>query len=65
MAEQQLNAERRFGGLNRLYGEGSVDLLQQTHVMVAGIGGVGSWCVEALARSGVGMLTIIEMDHVS
>lgn len=65
MAEQQLNAERRFGGLNRLYGEGSVDLLQQTHVMVAGIGGVGSWCVEALARSGVGMLTIIDMDHVS
>ena len=65
MAEQQLNAERRFGGLNRLYGEGSVDILGHAHIMIAGIGGVGSWCVEALARSGIGMLTIVDMDHIS
>lgn len=65
MAEQKLNAERRFGGLNRLYGDGSLDVLGGSHIMVAGIGGVGSWCVEALARSGVGMLTIIDMDHLS
>lgn len=64
MAEPS-NAERRFGGLNRLYGAGSVQALQQAHVMVAGIGGVGSWCVEALARSGIGMLSIIDMDHIN
>lgn len=65
MAPQQLNAERRFGGLNRLYGEGSLDRLQTAHIMIAGIGGVGSWCVEALARSGIGQLTLIDLDHVS
>lgn len=65
MVPQQLNAERRFGGLNRLYGEGSIDRLQAAHIMIAGIGGVGSWCVEALARSGVGQLTLIDLDHVS
>ncbi len=62
---QQHNAERRFGGLDRLYGEGSLLRLQAAHIMVAGIGGVGSWCVEALARSGVGQLTLIDLDHVS
>lgn len=65
MVEQQINAERRFGGLNRLYGDNSVSTLQAAHIMVAGIGGVGSWCVEALARSGVGCITLIDMDHVS
>lgn len=65
MAQQQLNAERRFGGLDRLYGEGSLARLQAAHVMIAGIGGVGSWCVEALARSGIGRLTLIDLDHVS
>jgi len=39
--------------------------LRQAHVIVAGIGGVGSWCAEALARSGVGALTLIDLDHVS
>lgn len=65
MSAQQSNIERRFGGLNRLYGVGSLTHLQSAHIMVAGIGGVGSWCVEALARSGIGTLTIIDMDHVS
>lgn len=62
---QQHNAERRFGGLDRLYGDGSLACLRQAHIMVAGIGGVGSWCVEALARSGVGRLTLIDLDHIS
>ncbi len=62
---QQEQLERRFGGLNRLYGEGRLSDLLAAHVMVAGIGGVGSWCVEALARSGVGRLTLIDMDHIS
>ncbi len=56
---------RRFDGLNRLFGDHSVQKLQQAHVVIAGIGGVGSWCVEALARSGVGQLTLVDMDVVS
>lgn len=65
MAEKQISVERRFGGLNRLFGEGSVTKLQDAHIMVAGIGGVGSWCVEALTRSGVGQISLIDMDHIS
>ena len=55
---------RRFGGVDRLYGTGSLAQLAQAHVCVIGLGGVGSWAVEALARSGVGRLTLIDMDHV-
>ncbi len=58
------DAERRFGGLERLYGGRSCAALQQAHVAVVGIGGVGSWAAEALARSGVGALTLIDLDHV-
>lgn len=65
MAERQIQIKRRFDGLNRLYGEGSVTRLQDAHIMIAGIGGVGSWCVEALARSGIGQMTLIDMDHIS
>ena len=54
----------RFRGIDRLYGAGSVARLAQAHVCVIGIGGVGSWAVEALARSGVGRLTIIDADEV-
>ena len=59
------DAERRFGGLDRLYGAGSATRLRDGHVVVAGIGGVGSWCAEALARCGVGRLTLIDLDHVA
>ena len=48
------NTSRRFSSLARLYGETASQGLAQSHVMIAGIGGVGSWTVEALARSGVG-----------
>ena len=58
------DVERRFGGLERLYGARSGAALQQAHVAVVGIGGVGSWAAEALARSGVGALTLIDLDHV-
>jgi len=61
----EANLQRRFGGLSRLYGQGSVELLAAAHVCVVGIGGVGSWTVEALARSGVGRLTLIDLDHVA
>lgn len=58
-------AERRFGGIQRLYGERALQVLRATHVVIVGVGGVGSWAVEALARSGVGRLTLIDMDHVA
>ncbi|MGS5087227.1 tRNA threonylcarbamoyladenosine dehydratase [Hydrogenophaga sp. A37] len=57
--------ERRFGGLRRLYGVPGAQAIFDAHVVVVGIGGVGSWAVEALARSGVSRLTLIDMDHVS
>lgn len=57
--------QRRFGGLDRLYGPQTVDALARAQVVVAGIGGVGTWCVEALARSGVGALTLIDLDHIA
>jgi tRNA A37 threonylcarbamoyladenosine dehydratase len=56
---------RRFGGIERLYGAGSLARLMAVHVCVIGIGGVGSWAAEALARSGVGRLTLIDLDHVA
>jgi tRNA A37 threonylcarbamoyladenosine dehydratase len=56
---------RRFGGIDRLYGPGSLARAAAAHVVVIGIGGVGSWAVEALARSGVGRLTLIDLDHVA
>lgn len=56
--------ERRFGGLGRLYGQAALERLRTAHVAVVGVGGVGSWTVEALARSGVGQLTLVDMDDV-
>ena len=57
--------ERRFGGLRRLYGDAAYRRLRSLRVAVVGIGGVGSWAAEALARSGVGALTLIDLDHVA
>ncbi|MDO5623502.1 MAG: tRNA threonylcarbamoyladenosine dehydratase [Pseudomonadota bacterium] len=57
--------ERRFGGLARLYGSQGAERIRAAHVAVAGIGGVGSWAAEALARSGVARLTLIDLDHVA
>ncbi len=54
----------RFGGIARLYGRAGLQRLSQSHVCVVGVGGVGSWAVEALARSGVGALTLIDLDEV-
>jgi tRNA A37 threonylcarbamoyladenosine dehydratase len=56
---------RRFGGLDRLYGGGARMRLHKARVAVIGVGGVGSWAVEALARSGIGNLTLIDFDHVA
>ena len=54
----------RFGGVERLYGRGALERLSRAHVAIIGVGGVGSWTVEALARSGIGALTLIDMDDV-
>lgn len=57
--------ERRFGGLRRLYGSQGAQRIFDAHVVVVGIGGVGSWAAEALARSGVRRLGLIDMDHIA
>ncbi len=57
--------ERRFGGMARLHGAENAARLRAAHVCVIGIGGVGSWAAEALARSGIERLTLIDLDHVA
>ncbi|MHC4995086.1 MAG: tRNA threonylcarbamoyladenosine dehydratase [Planctomycetota bacterium] len=54
----------RFGGIQRLYGRAAAERLRQAHVAVIGIGGVGSWAAEALARTGVGRITLVDLDDV-
>lgn len=56
---------RRFGGVARLYGQAALERFRGAHVAVVGVGGVGSWVVEALARSAVGRLTLIDLDNVA
>jgi tRNA A37 threonylcarbamoyladenosine dehydratase len=57
--------ERRFAGIARLYGEAGYARLRAARVAVVGIGGVGSWAAEALARSAVGALDLIDLDHIA
>jgi tRNA A37 threonylcarbamoyladenosine dehydratase len=57
--------ERRFGGVTRLYGAEGAERLRLASVCVVGIGGVGSWSVEALARTGIGKLTVVDLDMVA
>jgi tRNA A37 threonylcarbamoyladenosine dehydratase len=56
---------RRFGGVARAYGEAGAARIARAHVVVVGVGGVGSWAAEALARCGIGRLTLIDLDHVA
>jgi tRNA threonylcarbamoyladenosine dehydratase len=56
---------RRFGGMARLYGADGAARVAASNVVVVGVGGVGSWAAEALARSGVGRLTLVDLDHVA
>lgn len=60
-----LDYSRRFGGIARLYGDNGLASLSRARVCVVGVGGVGSWAVEALARSAVGHITLIDLDHVA
>lgn len=65
MESLPVDADRRFSGLERIYGVEGAKLIRGSHVVVVGLGGVGSWAAEALARSGVNTITLIDMDHVS
>ena len=64
-AADDADLERRFGGLRRLYGAAGYARLRAARVAVVGLGGVGSWAVEALARSGVAELVLVDLDHVA
>lgn len=64
-SESVADSARRFAGIDRVYGPGALDRALAAHVVVVGIGGVGSWAAEALARSGVGRITLIDLDHVA
>lgn len=61
----RLDIARRFSGVRRLYGEQGLTRLQQVHILVIGIGGVGSWAVEALARNAIGQLTLVDLDNIA
>jgi tRNA A37 threonylcarbamoyladenosine dehydratase len=65
MSSDQLDYSRRFGGVSRLYGADGLARLQTAHVCVIGIGGVGSWAAEALARNAVGAITLIDLDNIA
>lgn len=64
VSELPMSEDQRLGGIVRLYGAEQTNILTNSHVAVVGIGGVGSWTAEALARSGIGHLTLIDLDDV-
>lgn len=61
----EIDSKRQFGALRRLYGTLGAQQITSAHIVIVGIGGVGSWSAEALARSGVSRLTLVDLDHVS
>ncbi len=63
--EAAIDHARRFGGVARLFGAAALEALGASHIVVVGVGGVGSWAAEALARSAVGRITLVDMDHVA
>lgn len=64
MSDTAINYDYRFGGIERLYGKGSLDRIKSAHVLIVGIGGVGSWVAEALTRSGIGSMTLVDLDDI-
>ena len=64
-AVHDIDYARRFGGIARLYGDAALTRFQNAHVCVIGVGGVGSWIVEALARSTIGAITMIDLDNLA
>jgi tRNA A37 threonylcarbamoyladenosine dehydratase len=63
--QHDVDFARRFGGIARLYGDAALARFRNAHVCVIGVGGVGSWVVEALARSAIGRITMIDLDNVA
>lgn len=61
----EVNQNRRFGGVARLYGEEGLKAFKKAHVLVAGLGGVGSWAAEALARSAIAEITLVDFDQIA
>ena len=61
----EMDFERRFGGVRRLYGEAAFHRFRQAHVCIVGVGGVGSWAAESLARSAIGRITLIDLDNIA
>lgn len=64
MSEPISENKLRFGGVQRLFGEKGLERIRKAHIAVIGLGGVGSWAAEALARSGLGQLTLIDFDDI-
>ena len=62
---EDIDFNRRFGGVERLYGRKALDRFKHAHVCVVGIGGVGSWAAEALSRNAIGTITLIDLDHIA
>lgn len=65
LSTNEVDFARRFGGLARLYGAAGLARLQQCHIAVIGIGGVGSWAAEALARNAVANITLVDLDNIA
>src|SRR3954453_3966811 len=65
LVEQEPDLDRRFGGIARLYGVAALTRFRKALVCVIGVGGVGSWVAEALARSAIGHITMIDLDNVA
>ena len=65
LGSDEADLERRFGGLRRLFGDVGYARIRASHVAVIGVGGVGSWATEALARSGVAALTLFDLEHIA
>ena len=63
--DEVIDFDRRFGGVARLYGNAGLAKLQAAHIVVVGIGGVGSWAAEALARNAVGTITLVDLDIIN
>ena len=61
----EVDADRRFAGVARLYGAAGLARFRAAHICVIGVGGVGCWAVEALARSAIGRITMIDLDHLA
>jgi tRNA A37 threonylcarbamoyladenosine dehydratase len=64
-SQKEIDFDRRFGGIARLYGDAAFARFRLAHVCVIGVGGVGSWVVEALARSAIGQITMIDLDNLA